>query len=240
VLSVLEAFAVECSINKVWTSEALAWVTDEAVQVFGGNGYSCAFPVERAYRDARITRIYEGTNEINRLLIPTRLLKQSGDGFQRAARQPSGCPAMACEDGLDAEWAALACAKDLAVAVLANLASAYPDSLKAQQEILGHAADLVIEVYAMESALARASKQVRMRGAEGAGVAVDLAQIYVSEAIDRIRPRVRETEVALEARRSSSSLARLATSLDGYRRVDAIAVRRRVADAVVAAGGALP
>jgi hypothetical protein len=69
---------------------------------------------------------------------------------------------------------------------------------------------------------------------------VDLAQIYVSEAIDRIRPRVRETEVALEARRSSSSLARLATSLDGYRRVDAIAVRRRVADAVVAAGGALP
>src|SRR5262249_39821940 len=77
VLKTIEGFAVECSINKVWTSEALAYVVDEAVQVFGGNGYSREFPVERAYRDARITRIYEGTNEINRMIIPTRLLKQS-------------------------------------------------------------------------------------------------------------------------------------------------------------------
>ena len=75
VLKAIEAFAVECSINKVATSEALAYAVDEAVQVFGGNGYSREFPVERAYRDARITRIYEGTNEINRLIIPTRLLK---------------------------------------------------------------------------------------------------------------------------------------------------------------------
>ncbi len=75
VLKTIETFAVECSINKVWTSEALAYVVDEAVQVFGGNGYSREFPVERAYRDARITRIYEGTNEINRLIIPTRLFK---------------------------------------------------------------------------------------------------------------------------------------------------------------------
>src|SRR6266571_4072288 len=76
VLKTIEGFAVECSINKVWTSEALAWVVDEAVQLFGGNGYSREFPVERMYRDARITRIYEGTNEINRMLIPTRLMKQ--------------------------------------------------------------------------------------------------------------------------------------------------------------------
>ena len=75
VLKTIEQFAIECSINKVWTSEALAYAVDEAVQVFGGNGYSREFPVERAYRDARITRIYEGTNEINRLIIGTRLLK---------------------------------------------------------------------------------------------------------------------------------------------------------------------
>src|SRR5207247_3762347 len=79
VMKTIEGFAVECSINKVWTSEALAWAVDEAVQVFGGNGYSREFPVERMYRDARITRIYEGTNEIKRLLIPTRLLKSSPD-----------------------------------------------------------------------------------------------------------------------------------------------------------------
>src|SRR5207344_70617 len=78
VLKTIEGFSVECSINKVWTSEALAWSVDEGVQVFGGNGYSREFPLERMYRDARITRIYEGTNEINRMLVPTRLLKQMG------------------------------------------------------------------------------------------------------------------------------------------------------------------
>ncbi len=76
VLKTIEGFSVECSINKVWTSEALAWSVDEGIQVFGGNGYSREFPLERMYRDARITRIYEGTNEINRMLVPTRLLKQ--------------------------------------------------------------------------------------------------------------------------------------------------------------------
>ena len=75
VLKEIEEFAIECSINKVWSSEALAYVVDEALQVYGGNGYSREFPAERAYRDARITRIYEGTNEINRLIIGTRLAK---------------------------------------------------------------------------------------------------------------------------------------------------------------------
>src|SRR6476659_4494653 len=81
VMKTIEGFAVECSINKVWTSEALAWAVDEGLQVFGGNGYSREFPLERMYRDARITRIYEGTNEINRMLVPTRLLKQQPTRF---------------------------------------------------------------------------------------------------------------------------------------------------------------
>ena len=87
VLKAIEGFAVECSINKVATSEALAYAVDEAVQVFGGNGYSREFPVERAYRDARITRIYEGTNEINRLIIPTRLLKHAESWLARGDRR---------------------------------------------------------------------------------------------------------------------------------------------------------
>src|SRR5438309_334353 len=81
VLKTIEGFSVEGSINKVWTSEALAWAVDEGIQVFGGNGYSREFPLERMYRDARITRIYEGTNEINRMLVPTRLLKQQPQLF---------------------------------------------------------------------------------------------------------------------------------------------------------------
>src|SRR6266852_3461628 len=100
VLKTIEGFSVECSINKVWTSEALAWAVDEGIQVFGGNGYSREFPLERMYRDARITRIYEGTNEINRMLIPGRLLKQSPELFTADAarkalssQQPSGSDA---------------------------------------------------------------------------------------------------------------------------------------------------
>src|SRR5437763_17208191 len=85
VLKTIEGFAVECSINKVWTSEALAWAVDQGVQVFGGNGYSREFPLERMYRDARITRIYEGTNEINRILLPPRLLKGNAKQFSPSA-----------------------------------------------------------------------------------------------------------------------------------------------------------
>ena len=98
VMKTIEGFSVECSINKVWTSEALAWAVDEGIQVFGGNGYSREFPLERMFRDARITRIYEGTNEINRMLVPTRLLKQSPALFTaEAARaalaaQPAASP----------------------------------------------------------------------------------------------------------------------------------------------------
>jgi hypothetical protein len=73
ILKTIESFAIECSINKIWTSEALAYVVDEAVQIHGGYGYSKEYPVERAFRDARITRLYEGTSEINRIIIPPRL-----------------------------------------------------------------------------------------------------------------------------------------------------------------------
>ena len=109
VLKAIEAFAVECSINKVATSEALAYAVDEAVQVFGGNGYSREFPVERAYRDARITRIYEGTNEINRLIIPTRLLKHAESPGASATEAPGPPDAREATDSvLEAERQALA------------------------------------------------------------------------------------------------------------------------------------
>ena len=143
------------------TSEALAYAVDEAVQVFGGNGYSREFPVERAYRDARITRIYEGTNEINRLIIPTRLLKHGESLLAQEVR------AEASGSVLEAERQALADVKRLAQTALAAAAQAFGAAVRDQQEVLAHAADVIIECYAIESALGRAEKMTA-RGSERA------------------------------------------------------------------------
>src|SRR5438270_531511 len=137
VMRTIEGFAVECSINKIWTSEALGWAVDQAVQLFGGNGYSREFPVERMYRDARITRIYEGTNEINRLLIPARLQKQSPALFNvEAARdaladRPSPLP----RGPLAAERDFVVRAKRVAVALLGLATDSYGDDWKEAQGV---------------------------------------------------------------------------------------------------------
>jgi alkylation response protein AidB-like acyl-CoA dehydrogenase len=244
VLKTIEAFAVECSINKVWTSEALAFAVDEAVQVFGGNGYSREFPVERAYRDARITRIYEGTNEINRLIIPTRLLKQSAGLFTAesvrralADRSWSTRSSSAQADGpLAPERDLLARAKRLVVAALGQAAATYGDALKDEQEMLGHAADLVIEVYAVESALARTDKLLATRDAERSSMAVDMARVYASDAADRLAHSGKQIAAALSARGDGEPLAGLVRDVATRPGVDTIAARRRIADAVIQAG----
>jgi alkylation response protein AidB-like acyl-CoA dehydrogenase len=226
VLKTIEGFAVECSVNKVWTSEALAFAVDEAVQVFGGNGYSREFPAERAYRDARITRIYEGTNEINRLIIPTRLLKQSPALFtaERAREVLADRP-----DGF------LGLAKHLAIASLGYAVGAYGESLKDEQEVLGHIADMVIEVYAVESTLARTEKH----GAEGrlGGVPADMAVVYASDTADRIAHSAKQVVAALNARGAKvTPLAEAVHNCAAQPGVDTIAARRRIADAVIQAG----
>ena len=239
VLKTIETFAVECSINKVWTSEALAFGVDEAVQVFGGNGYSREFPVERAYRDARITRIYEGTNEINRLIIPTRLLKQSAalftaDGVRQALSD--GRPPAQPGGPLAAERDLLTRAKRLVVAALGQAASAWGDALKDEQEVLGHAADLVIETYAVESALARTEKLLAGRGAERGSVASDIARVYASDAADRLAHSGKQIAAALSARGDGEPLAGLVREMAARPASDTIAARRRIADAVIEAG----
>src|SRR5579864_8279107 len=156
VMRTIEGFAVECSINKVWTSEALGWAVDQAVQVFGGNGYSREFPVERMYRDARITRIYEGTNEINRLLIPSRLQKQAPALFTLDAARDALAdrPSPSARGPLAAERDFVARAKRLAAALLGQAAAIYAEEFKEAQEVQAQIADVVIEVYAAESAIA--------------------------------------------------------------------------------------
>jgi alkylation response protein AidB-like acyl-CoA dehydrogenase len=221
---VIEGFAVECSVNKVFTSEALAFVVDEAVQVFGGNGYSREFPAERAYRDARITRIYEGTNEINRMIIPTRLLKQGvGDAVPDAGRPSS------------AERAVLGDIKRLALGMLAAASAAWGRDLKQEQEVLADTADVVIEAYAIESALARAEKMAAA-GRSDASLAKDMAEVYVTEAVDRVAARARQVGRALAGRGAAGTLDSLLARVAAHPGIDTSPARRRISAAVVAAG----
>jgi len=193
VLRAIESYAVECSINKVWTSESLAYVVDEAVQVYGGYGYSKEYPAERAFRDARITRLYEGTNEINRLIIPTRLRRVA-----RASGAPTGL---------------LAREKQLVLAML----DAVDDP--EQQEILGHLADMAIEVYAIESATLRVQKR-------GASLQKDAVAVYTEDALARFAHSARQAAAALH----------LDVDLPARLPFDSVAARRRIADAVIGAG----
>src|SRR5579871_50704 len=237
VMKTIEGFAVECSINKVWTSEALAWAVDQAVQVFGGNGYSREFPVERMYRDARITRIYEGTNEINRLLVPTRLQKQSPSLFAADAARDALAdrPSPTARGPLAAERDFVARAKRVAVALLGQAATTYGDALKDAQEVQAQIADLVIEVYAIESAVARAEKMAS-RGDSRATLAADAARVYADEAAGRIAQAAKQAVNALTARGVDNAFAMNVQRLTIHSGVDAIALRRKIADVVIETG----
>jgi len=233
VMKTIEGFAVECSINKVWTSEALAWAVDQAVQVFGGNGYSREFPVERMYRDARITRIYEGTNEINRMLIPTRLLKQLPEIFSEAARRLSDDRVVPSTGPFAVERDSIARAKALGATLLGRATAGYGDAFKEAQEVQAEIADILIEVYAAESAVARAEKLV---ADHRAALAADIVHVYVGRSIGRILEATRPVIAALAACGSMvDDLVGCAHRLAPSPGVDTIAAGRRVADAVIAA-----
>jgi len=242
VLKTIERFAVECSINKVWTSEALAFVVDEALQVYGGYGYSKEFPAERAYRDARITRIYEGTNEINRLIIPTRLLKNpstahlfGGDGARRALEDEGDSTAPAAAP-LAAERELLARARRLVVFTLGRAREAYGDALAEEQEVLGHVADIASEVYALESALLRTEKIHAARGEAAAATPADITRVYAADAADRLHHSARQVVAALTEGAEAGPLLEGVRRLTRHTPCNAVAARRRIADAVVRVG----
>lgn len=240
VLKTIEGFAVECSINKVWTSEALAFVVDEALQVYGGYGYSKDFPAERAYRDARITRIYEGTNEINRLIIPTRLLKNAVIGYlftcenaQRAldfTAAPSGPVLFSPERDL------LARSKRLVAFALGRARAVYGDALTSEQEVLGHIADITIEVYALESALLRTEKLVTTRGESASVTPIDITRVYANDAAHRMEHFAKQVVAALAVEGTGGDLFDLVRRLTGHTTFNTVAARRRIADAVIKAG----
>jgi alkylation response protein AidB-like acyl-CoA dehydrogenase len=228
VLKTIEEFAVECSINKVWTSEALAYAVDEALQIYGGNGYSQEFPAERAYRDARITRIYEGTNEINRLIIGTRLVRSALVAPVIAAEADRGL------DGGDTgggERGLLSRAKRVTAFALGRAAKKYGKGLGSEQEVVGRLADMAIEVYALESAILRAEK-MQARGGGHAATAADIAQVFAADAADRLEQAAKNALASIEGPDAAGTIDRVHALLR-HGPVNTIAARRRIADAVI-------
>jgi alkylation response protein AidB-like acyl-CoA dehydrogenase len=241
--AVLEEYAVEASILKVAGSETLNFVLDENIQIHGGNGYVRDYPAERHFRDARVNRIFEGTNEINRLLIPGMLAKRAvkGDlGIIPAAKalqdELLGPPAMAVGDDtpLADERRAVEAFKKIALMVFGVAMQTYGVKLADQQEVLMAIADVLIDVYSAESAVLRAlSAQTSAR----ASLHADAARVFVNDAAGRIEITARQTLATM------TSGDTLRTMLAGLRRlakfvpVDAVTLRRRLADEAVARGG---
>jgi len=235
VLKTIESFAVECSINKVWTSEALAFVVDEALQVYGGYGYSQEFPAERAYRDARITRIYEGTNEINRLIISTRLLRNE-NLFQFVASDDDVAFPENRSSVFAAERSLLSFAKSLLVHALRLAQGKFGEGLSNQQEVLAHISDIIIEIYALESAVLRTEKLIGVRKDEDAATPIDVTRVYASDAADRMMHSTKQVASALGDGENDNLFSRTMQRFISQPSINMIVAKRRIADAVIKAG----
>lgn len=194
-LKSVEQFAIECAIIKVWCSEMLDYVVDEGVQVYGGMGYSAEAPMERAYRDSRINRIFEGTNEVNRLLVVDMLLKRAMKGeldligpAQAVAGELLSIPDFGEEDTtlFAAEKKIIANLKKTGLMIAGAAVQKLMMSLGKEQEILMNIADIIGYVYVAESVLLRAEKIYHIKGEVGAAYAIDMAKVYLYSTIDKV------------------------------------------------------
>jgi alkylation response protein AidB-like acyl-CoA dehydrogenase len=230
-LKAVEEFAAECSYIKVFASEMLDYVVDEGVQIHGGYGYSQEYPVERAYRDSRINRIFEGTNEINRLLATGMLLKraQRGQlGLVEAVKklQAEILAGPSLSSGADEETRLVENAKKVTLLTLGVAYQKYMAALEDQQEVLAGITDISMNAFAMESALLRAQKIAKNRQGEIAG---EMCSVFLREAMETIESAARTVLAACsdgDALRTNLAVLKRFTKFEP---VNAIAVRRKIA-----------
>lgn len=239
----IEEYAIECSINKVFASEVLDFVTDEAVQIHGGYGFIQEYPVERMYRDSRINRIFEGTNEINRLIIPSTLLRKGMKGelpLLAAAQKVMGdvlSAAQPVDEGLPLglEKSLVDRAKKISLLFAGVAAQKLGNKLAEEQEILGNLADAIIEIFAMESVVLRTEKALAREG-ERAQVKAKMARLYCYEAFQRVESLARETLAAVEQGDTLRTQLSAVKKLARVNPVNTIGLQRDIADRVIADG----
>jgi alkylation response protein AidB-like acyl-CoA dehydrogenase len=242
----IEEYDVECSMIKVWCSEMLDYVVDETVQIFGGAGFVEDYPAERYWRDARVNRIFEGTNEINRLLVPGRLLRRALKGelpvFQKAMalidELTGGAPAATPVEGLLAAESLMATsAKKTALMCLGLAAQKYGQDLEGQQELLGHFADIAMEAYALESAVIRTRKRAAVQGEASARLHEAAVRCFAQDAMDRIEVSARRLLAGVEEGDALRTYLAALRRLTRRETLNTVALRRQVADAAIEHGG---
>ena len=191
----IEEYAVECSILKVWGSEMIDYVVDETVQIYGGYGFVEEYPAERAYRDARINRIFEGTNEINRLIITGFLLKRAMSGqlalmpaIKKLMDEVLSGPSIGeeVEGSLAEERKLVSNAKKLGLFASGSATQKYMQKIQDEQEVMGAIADMTIEIYAMESAVLRTQKLIATKGETAAALPIAMTRVYLTQAFEKV------------------------------------------------------
>ena len=241
----IEEYAVECSIVKVWGSEMIDYVVDETLQIYAGYGFVEEYPAERAYRDARINRIFEGTNEINRLIITGFLLKRAMSGqlplmpaikklMDEVLSGPSAGEEI--EGPLADERKLVGQAKKLGLFASGAATQKYMQAIQDQQEVMGAISDMTIEVYAMESAVLRAQKITEQKGEAAAALPVAMTRVYLTQAMEKIEAAARRVIAAVADGDMLRTQVAILRRLAKYEPFNTIALREQIAAKTMEAG----
>ncbi len=244
VRKVIDEYAVECSILKVWGSEFIDFVVDETVQIYGGYGFVEEYPAERNYRDVRVNRIFEGTNEINRLLITGFLLKRAMSGqlpLMAAIKQLmdevlSGSSDEIPEGPLADERKLVATAKKIGLFAAGIATQKYMMAIQDQQEIMGAIANMTIETYAMESAVLRAQKLAMRNGEAASALAVAMTRVYIAGAMEKIESAAKMVIAACADGDMLRSQLAILRRLCKYEPFNTVALRQTIAQRVIETG----
>jgi len=246
----IEEYAVECSILKVWGSEMIDYVVDETVQIFAGYGFVEEYPAERAYRDARINRIFEGTNEINRLIITGFLLKRAMSGqlplmpaIKKLMDEVLSGPSLGedIEGPLAEERKLVGQAKKLGLFVSGAATQKYMQTIQDQQEVMGAIADMTIEIYAMESAVLRAQKMAEgasssKNGEESAALPIAMTRVYLTQALEKVEAAAKKVIADVAEGDMLRTQLAIVRRLSKHEPFNTIALRQQIAQKTIEAG----
>jgi alkylation response protein AidB-like acyl-CoA dehydrogenase len=242
-MKVLEEYAIESSIAKVYGSEMLDYVVDEGVQIFGGYGFHEDYAVCRAYRDSRINRIFEGTNEINRMLIIQMLMKRAMGGqlalipaAMKLADEILAGPSFeeASEGVLADEARVVANTKKMFLQAAGGAVQKFREKLAEEQELIGALSNMVMEIYAMESCLLRAQKAAAAKGESATKIMTDAARVFIAEAAERVEHEAKRAVTAVNEGDMLTTQMAVLKRFGKRAPVDTIALRRGVAAAIQA------